>query len=90
MPDDWGEWGEGLPIGPAPDDAGEWGEGLPLGPPGPGPIPPPEAGDFIFEILIGGEVVWSAINAFPQQGLNIDVSRFTGDLPLTFRIRGLT
>lgn len=41
MPDDWGEWGDGLPIGPAPDDGGEWGDGKPLGPPGGGgPVPP--------------------------------------------------
>jgi len=92
MADDFGEWGDGLPIGPAPTTDSEWGDGLPLGPPGggPGPIPPiPEASDFIFEILIGGEVVWSALNAFPKQDLQIDTTKFTGTLPLVFRIRGL-
>jgi len=91
MSDDFGKWGDGLPGGPAPianDD--EWGDGLPLGPSGgSGPTPVPEAGDFIFEILIGGEVVWSALNALPQQGLQIDTSRFTGTQQLVFRIRGL-
>jgi hypothetical protein len=91
MPDDFGEWGDGLPIGPAPDDAGEWGDGLPAGPPkaGPGPTPDNQANDFIAEILIGDVVVWSARNALPQQTLTLDVSGFEGIFEVTFRIRGL-
>lgn len=88
--DNFGIWGDGRPgvLIPAEDDL--WGDGRPLGPGvAPGPTPVPEASDFIFEILIGGEVVWQAVNTFPQQALQIDTTRFTGKLPLVFRIRGL-
>lgn len=89
--DGWGEWGDGLPIGPGPADPGEWGDGLPLGPPGgAGPTPTPQASDFIFEILVGDTVIWSKQNAFPPTNLELDVSGFTGTQTLTFRIRGLT
>lgn len=93
MADDWGEWGDGVPLGPAPEDDGEWGDGAPLGPagdtPGPGPTPTPQASDFIFEILIGNSVIWSKLNAFPTSNLEIDVSSITDIQTLTMRIRGL-
>jgi len=48
-----------------------------------------EANDFIAEILIGDEVVWSANSFVNQQKIKIDVARFYGKFPLTFRIRGI-
>lgn len=89
MADDWGEWGDGVPLGPAPDDGGEWGDGLPVGPAGDDPGPSPEANDFIFEILVGNTVLWSKLNGYPATNLELDVSSFTDTQTLTFRIRGL-
>ena len=57
---------------------------------GPGVAPIPEANDFIAEILIGNEVLWSATNAVPQQTLTFDVRKYLGRFPLTFRIRGIS
>lgn len=57
---------------------------------GPGVAPIPEAHDFVAEILIGSEVIWSATNAVPQQTLTFDVRKYLGKLPLTFRIRGVS
>ena len=48
-----------------------------------------QANSFIAEILIGNEVVWSAINQFPQQNLLLNVHKFVGVQQLKFRIRGL-
>lgn len=41
------------------------------------------------EILVDSEVIWSAVNALPQQDLILDVFRFTGMKTLTFRIVGI-
>lgn len=78
-------WGDGIPVF---DDvpSGAWGDGLPLG-----PVDPliPLAKNFVAEILIGDVVVWSAINAFPQDTVSLDVSGITGKNELKFRIRGI-
>jgi hypothetical protein len=42
------------------------------------------------EILIGKEVIWSAEEAVSQQRLSLDVSRFTGNQDVTFRLRRKT
>lgn len=47
------------------------------------------AKNWVAEILIDGNVVWSANNSLPQQSVILSVQQFTGILPLAFRIRGL-
>lgn len=43
--------------------------------------------NFIAEILIGDQIVWSAENAIDQQVISIDTSAYYGIFPLKFRIR---
>lgn len=67
----------------------EWDGAFPLGPGYSAPTPDNEAKNWRAEILIGGEVVWSAVNAIPEQELILDVARFSGKKLLVFRIVGL-
>lgn len=80
------DWFDGLPdVGVwEPED---WGDGLPLGPQ---PTEDAEqAKNWIAEILLDDEVIWSATNSIPQQRLTFDVSSHFGKKVLKFRIRGL-
>lgn len=47
------------------------------------------ASEFIAEVLIDGVVVWSASADFWSTQVALDVSEYWGNLPLTFRIRGV-
>jgi len=81
-----GDWGDGLPEGGGWED-GDWGDGVPLGPSPGEPTPPvPTPASWKVEILIEGEVVWSATTSIPKQEVAFDVSRFTGRKDLKFRL----
>jgi hypothetical protein len=51
------------------------------------PPPPPTVYHFVAEILIGNDVVYQSYDNLPQQDMSIDVTHYTGSLPIRFRIR---
>ena len=69
---------------------GGWDGGFPVWINYTSPVPPPVIATFVAEILIGNDVVYQLHNSLPQQELSIDVTHYTGILPIKFRIRRLT
>lgn len=45
--------------------------------------------NYVAEIMIGNEVIWSARNSVPQQEMVFNVQKYSGTQRLRFRIRGI-